>query len=219
MKSIIQEASSIEKAIKLGIAKAGNPKEFTIKILETPVYSLFGLITKRSAKIALYFSQSAYSHEQPSRSPNTFTKQPIPQRPLPQRTPRTEQPRYQQREQASSMQTAPTGPRTRVPQQYTQRPEQYETPMQPDQLWNEEIAIYCKTWLTNVLGSMGFSNVTFTIQPQMYYLRVTLSQSLIENQQEEKHLFSSLSLLMLETAKRKFKTRLHGGKVIVTKNV
>jgi hypothetical protein len=56
MKSIMEEASSISKAIDQAWNRAGKPTEFTVKILETPERNLFGLTTK-SAKIALFFDE------------------------------------------------------------------------------------------------------------------------------------------------------------------
>ncbi len=56
MKSIMEEASSISKAIEQAWHRAGNPAEFSIKVLETPERNLFGL-TVKSAKIALFFDE------------------------------------------------------------------------------------------------------------------------------------------------------------------
>lgn len=63
MKSIVQEASSIAKAIERGLEKAENPRDFSVKILEYPEKNFFGLTTK-PAKIALYFDdKSRKPHE------------------------------------------------------------------------------------------------------------------------------------------------------------
>ena len=55
MKSIMEEASSIIKAIEKGWISAGQPKEFTVKILEEPQRNFIGM-TVRSAKIGIFFS-------------------------------------------------------------------------------------------------------------------------------------------------------------------
>ena len=57
MKSIIEEASSISKAIENGWLKAGKPKEFSVKIFEEPKKNFFG-ITIKSAKIGIFFSDN-----------------------------------------------------------------------------------------------------------------------------------------------------------------
>lgn len=62
MKSVIQEASSIAKAVEQGWEKAGKPKEFSIKILEEPLKNFFGF-TKRSAKVALFFDDAKQHHQ------------------------------------------------------------------------------------------------------------------------------------------------------------
>ena len=54
MKSIIEEASSIVKAIEAAWIRAEKPHEFSVKIFEEPEKNFFGMVTK-SAKIALIF--------------------------------------------------------------------------------------------------------------------------------------------------------------------
>lgn len=63
MKSIVQEASSVAKAIEKGLEKVGNPRDFSIKVLEYPEKNFFGLTTK-PAKIAVYCDdKQRKSHE------------------------------------------------------------------------------------------------------------------------------------------------------------
>lgn len=54
MRSIIQEASSVTKAIELGWVKAGKPREFNIRVYEEAEKNFFGFTTKQ-AKIAIFF--------------------------------------------------------------------------------------------------------------------------------------------------------------------
>lgn len=56
MKSIIEEASSISKAIEKAWIHAGKPREFSIKVFEEAKVSFLGF-TKQSAKIALMFDE------------------------------------------------------------------------------------------------------------------------------------------------------------------
>jgi hypothetical protein len=57
MKSIVEEASSIAKAVEKGWVRAGKPQEFSVKIFEEPEKNFFGLTTK-PAKIAIVFAQA-----------------------------------------------------------------------------------------------------------------------------------------------------------------
>lgn len=54
----MEEASSIAKAIETAWNRAGQPTEFTIKVLELPQTSFFGLKTSKSAKVAFFFNEA-----------------------------------------------------------------------------------------------------------------------------------------------------------------
>lgn len=64
MKSIIQEASSIVKAIEKGWIAAGKPKEFSIRIYEEPKKNFIGL-TVQSAKIGIFFEEKKIETPKP----------------------------------------------------------------------------------------------------------------------------------------------------------
>lgn len=53
----MEEASTISKAIENAWNRAGQPQEFTVKILEHPKTTFFGLKTEKSAKIAFFFNE------------------------------------------------------------------------------------------------------------------------------------------------------------------
>lgn len=55
MKSIIQEGSSVVKAVEKAWQEAGKPQEFTIKIFEEAVKNFIGMTTK-PAKIGIFFN-------------------------------------------------------------------------------------------------------------------------------------------------------------------
>lgn len=54
MKSIIQQASSIAKAIEQGWNKAGKPNSFSIKIFEHPEHNFLGM-SRKPAKIGIFY--------------------------------------------------------------------------------------------------------------------------------------------------------------------
>jgi len=56
MKSLMEEASSISKAIEKGWLNAGKPAEFTIKVYEEAEKNFFGMTTK-PAKIGIFFTE------------------------------------------------------------------------------------------------------------------------------------------------------------------
>lgn len=57
MKSLIEEATSVEKAIEKAWARAGKPHTFSVKIFEEPETNFFGFLTKKSAKVGIFFDE------------------------------------------------------------------------------------------------------------------------------------------------------------------
>ena len=78
MKSIIEEASSIAKAVERGWEKAGKPKEFTVKIFEEAKRNFIGYTTQ-SAKVGIFFQEIAEKTVDPIRSNQN---KPVQRRPL-----------------------------------------------------------------------------------------------------------------------------------------
>ena len=71
MNSIVQEASSIAKAVEAAWTKAGKPQKFSVRIFEEAEKNFFG-ITSKPAKIALLFEkkdviQHATTNEKPQK--------------------------------------------------------------------------------------------------------------------------------------------------------
>ena len=89
MKSIIQEAASVVKALEKAWLDAGKPKEFSVKIFEEPEKNFFGM-TVKSAKIGIFFKELVKKRERPrprteTRPPRTFeTKKPFEKKITPQ---------------------------------------------------------------------------------------------------------------------------------------
>lgn len=71
MKSIIEEASSIAKAVEQAWERAGKPLEFSIKIFQLPQKNFFGF-TKVSAKIGIFFGETQQG-EKPTRPQRVIT--------------------------------------------------------------------------------------------------------------------------------------------------
>lgn len=64
MKSLIEEASTITKAVEKAWVRAGKPVEFTIKVFEEPKYNFLGMTTK-SAKVAIFFKSTDFEASTP----------------------------------------------------------------------------------------------------------------------------------------------------------
>ncbi len=212
MKSVMQEASSLIKAIEQGWIKAGQPQEFSIKILEEPQKNFIGM-TIRSAKIALFFDEKplgkAVEQAHKARPQNGQREYERP-KPVQRQQPPKEMP-----EAKIEIKVAQEGS---VEEQQAQKT-RAQKPTQQRQLpilWTESMVHQAQAWLSETLANMNLGHITFTIEPQQFYLRITLSDHLLQDRDKEKQLLASFATLLLETLKHAFKTGLRGHKIVLT---
>lgn len=209
MKSIIQEASSIAKAVEQGWVKAEKPAEFTVKILEESQKNFLGLTT-RPAKIALFFGGKNLQKQEPARQRSQAQPAPRPQREV-TREPRVErEQRTRQPEPVVRQERVERTERTEVAPKVLPQKKQYEPQWTPVMVENTQ------EWLTKTLALANLSHVQFTIAPQNFHLRITFNQHLLEDRDKEKQLLASFATLILEMLKRSFKTGLRGHKIVLT---
>lgn len=220
MKSVIHEASSIIKAIDQAWEKAGKPTDFSVKILEEAQKNFLGF-TKRSAKIALFFDREVGQ-------PKGFRKQA--ERPVTPMRRGTEQhkgapiaPGAAQSDMHARDASKSTRPgreqpaRPAVQAETAKKPvvEQQKPAKQFNPLWNDAMVTYVKSWLTDTLADMNMSSVRFTVEPSRFHLNITFSQPLLAEEAQERKLFASFALLILESLKHHFKIGLHGHKIVL----
>ncbi len=209
MKSIIQEASSIAKAVEEGWMKAQKPQEFSVKILEQAEKNFIGFTTK-SAKIAIFFSEALPA------------KMPEKQRPHHKNTP----PQQQSKPVVNKQQ--PTGTARPAQQQdkyladksknnnVALQPTETSKKKQFEPLWNQAMVTRTEQWMRDALQNSNNEHIQFTVEPQKFHLRITLSAPILPDQDKEKQLLASFSALILETLKRLFKLSLRGHKIVLT---
>lgn len=140
----MEEASSISKAIENAWNRAGQPQEFSVKILEHPKTTFFGLKTSKSAKIAFFFNEVVQkSREHPAQrqpqqrplAPNKPGHDNTPRRPLNQARP--ERPDRQDRAERPERNERTEGrhdhrrQETQQDQPHPRRPERTERPERP----------------------------------------------------------------------------------------
>lgn len=193
MKSIVQEGSTVLKAVEKALQIAGNPREFTVKVLEEPQKNFFGMTT-RSAKISLLFDtviQKVYKTE----------KQQVEQ-------PKTEKKRFEQREQKPEKQRP-----TRTP-----KPPKAQKPKLDGQtFWTDTMVEMAKNWLKSTISKMDHVPVDFETDINRYYLRVTFDQPLHSDEEKERQIFRSFSYLILQSLRTKLQRPLRGFKVVLTR--
>ena len=194
MKSIIQEASSIAKAVEQAWAYAGQPAEFTIKILEMPHKNFLGFTT-RAAKVAFFFDLHP-SLKTPSLAPKPKHKAP---------------PRKVDTSKAVQAPALKTPPERELPKPKPVSP--FKREYKP--LWNPAMIKYVQEWVQETLNIMNLSNITFSVEPSNFHLRITFNQKVLSETAQEKKLFASFACLIIESLKRTFKTGFRGHKIVL----
>lgn len=192
MKSLMEEASSISKAIEKGWTNAGKPKEFTIKVYEEPQKNFIGM-TVRPAKIGIFFTE-------PKQQPVSEGRPRVKQKPL-------QQPR--------ALEKVAKEPR-REPKPLEERPLPKKSQEDLGPIWSDDMVTSTKDWVQEMLRHMGFGHVPFTIEPQRFHLKINFGQDLVADKEKQKHLFAVFSGLLLTMLKRQCKRPLRGYKIVLT---
>lgn len=202
MKSIIEEASSVAKAIEKGWTEAGKPQEFSVKVFEEATKNFIGMTTK-SAKIAIFFDQRTPVIGE---RPKAATSSPA------QRTAR----RAPARESAKP--TRAPAPKRQEP---TPKPRPSLRPTQPQEprvreTWNDEMISLAKTWVTDTIALIGKKDAPFTIEASNYYLKIQFDAPLFENPDKDRAVFRSFAYLIMQSLRNKFKKSFRGFKVVLS---
>ena len=204
MKSIMEEASSISKAVEQAWNRAGKPQEFKIKIFEEPVRNMLGFTTK-PAKIAFFYEeiveQAKKTHQPQIKRPNPLApnhNQPVERN---QERPRQQQP------QAQAKQTPPHAPK---PQQQQQQSRQ-----RPMAIWEEDLVALVSTWIKSTLPLMGFGETNFTTTASQNVLHVSFSSPFTPDEGRERMLLSSFAHLIMLAVRHQAKRHIGNLKIVL----
>jgi hypothetical protein len=224
MKSIIEEAPSILKAIEKAWVRAGNPREFSVKIFEDAQKSFFGLTTAKQAKVGVFFEIEpiqADAHKQDSH------KQHLQQ-------PRTkEEPRHPAFAKASSYAGAsadrPAGKYVQqsyrdddaVPFVPHQPAGQAPVPQMSEQkkhriVWNDEMLTAVSQWLKELLAISNLDSQQPTLTVLDNRLVILFEKPLFDDSAKASDLYRSLSYLLIGMVRSKFKKDFRFLKIVLT---
>lgn len=233
MKSLMEEASSVAKAIEKCWLRAGKPQEFTVKVFEEPQKNFIGLTTK-PAKIGLFFEPSSIKavESKDKRLDTNRSHRPMPQRSLKEEVAfefqKNNTPQKQQPQKRFSHADRPLGNKSQEKSSSTfERPldknKPYKNEVSPSKEsiftspWNDDLTLAAKDWIKQSLQVMGYDQ-NFNAQVDRYALRVTFIKPLTQNGEKEKMLFRSWSFLLMQALRQKYKRPLKGLKIILMSN-
>jgi predicted RNA-binding protein Jag len=227
MKSIIEQASSIMKAIEKAWDQADKPKEFSIKIFEKEEKNFFGM-TSKPAKIGIFFTDKPTTHDKPAAKPrqeirecrDELKQQPQKQAPA-QQTAKPQQARPEQsRIERAAPHTAPkkaAQPRTQTPSADNNNQIQpaAEKTRRTTATWNDTMINTTQSWLKKTLSLMGMNTITFSTEVAGKNLKLTFNTPLIADVMHEKQLFRSFAHLIMSSLRNQYKQEIKDLKVIL----
>lgn len=205
MKSILQEASSIERAIDKAWNEAGKPKEFTIKILDQGERNFLGL-TRRPAIVSILYKpeKSTYHQQKPRRDRDKNSSSGRTRGRRNENGVRQERSNngYEvaNRSAATSRETSHSSPR------------RYEDPVSWNSQWKKSVV----NSLKDLLKHMGIKTGFTTEVTEERLLTITFKSPLMQEEEEQRMLFASLSYLSIQLLKREYKNRFTGFRIVVT---
>jgi len=237
MKSIIEEASSILKAIEKAWARAGNPTEFSVKIFEDSQRNFFGM-TSKNAKVGVFFEIEpicADGTRQPTQGSKSedvkHKKQPHIQhreKPLlrqgsegqsPLRSSQSETGRVTTSSENSIKQVS-GHTQSRSDQPYTE-PSTVPEVMQERKkrvAWNDDMLTAVSMWLNDLLkaSNLGSHQPTLTVLDNR--LIILFATPLLDDPAKVSDLYRSLSYLLIGMIRSKFKKEFRFLKIVLTDN-
>ncbi len=189
MKSIVQQAASITKAIEKAWQRSGCPRNFSVKVLEPGKKNFFGFVSS-PAKIAFLFDEKTIAQkEKPKRKERIKKSRVSEQRP---KAARFQQKNYEK--------PAPTREPQQVPQQMGFDPEM------------EKVA---SRWLSELMALAGHKHIAFKTDARGSYIKFTFEKPLYENIEQQRQLFRNCAFLLMQTLRNTFKRKLRGCKIIL----
>lgn len=204
MKSIIEEASSITKAIESAWKRADQPNEFSIRIFEMPQKNMFGFTTK-SAKIGIFYDEGKKNHDKYHHA-----------QPQAQQAPQQNHvPRERVAKQPQQPVVAKEKEPVKQPQPQPQTPKPKRVDAEQSEPWNKDMVNFTEEWLNSLVGKLNVDK-TFTLTPERYHLKITFNKPVFEDENKNRAFFRNCAHLLLQSIRNKFKRPLKGFKIVLT---
>jgi len=221
MKSLMEEASTLVKAIENAWNRAGKPQEFTVKILEYPETGFLGLTTVKSAKVALFFTESAKPEAprqrrepqvRPIRNDRINTSS-TPRPPRQERPPQRDNRRDQQRPYDRSHYANRDESRSVNPER-SERPA-YQEPREERPSWTTDMVNAAQEWLKETLVLTGLAEAAIKAHVSQGFLKLIVDRPVADDPRQEEMLLKSWANLAFDAVQEKYKQPLRGLRLVV----
>src|SRR5438105_10056047 len=231
MKALIEEASSIAKAIEKAWERAGNPQSFSIKIFELPEKNFIGMTTKY-AKVGLFFEEkytnavnkvvSTIKKEVEQSSARLGPKQPKQnQKYQPETTreqsqiPFSKERKNERATDQRQIQRNKPAERSSVNAQPPVEVNAAEGTPITATTWQPEMLTAVQHWLRKTLDLIELSNVDFTMHDDKQLLKINFDSPLVGNELKESIIYKNISYLVMTSLRAHFKSDMKNLKIVL----
>lgn len=206
MRSILQEASSIPKAIGRAWNDAGMPEEFTIKVFDAGEKNFLGF-TKRPAVVSIVFDP----RKSTQKIQNETSKFERDDRGDIERQPYSDKrrsDRFNGGGRQGSGYRRPYNNEKRYDDSRYDRSDDYNRrgEYQDGALWNDEAVEDVRRWLKELTSIMNIA-IPFTAYADNHLLRIEFEKPACDVPSDERMLFSSFAYILMQFLKRKHKRK------------
>jgi predicted RNA-binding protein Jag len=236
---MIQEGSTIAKAIDKAWQDAGKPSEFTIKIMQTEERNFFGMVRK-PAVVSIVYEPRNVQDGKPSRATRPESRESrgrergqegrrhsFDHKNYEQKSHEPRQQREQQREAREARvarEAKNEHKEALIQEQHLQRQQQRSVaPRDTAQMdegretWSQPQVEQIAAWLKDILGAMQIAT-PFGVSVERTMLRIEFKERVLESADEEHLFFSSLVAILMQFLRHKEKKRLGGLRISICAN-
>ena len=195
MKSMLQEASSVAKAIDQAWQESGKPKEFSLRVLQEPVKNFFGFVKKPAIVSIIYDPRKHTTSSQGAKgrtAEHTKHKQQS-------RSPRKEQGAHRSKEQQSWS---------------SNEVQEAKKPVEERSVWTDSYIELIGDWLRGMLKEMNVA-AKFGIALERGLLKIQFDKPVLASEESERILFASFVSLLLQFLRRHEKKKLRGLRLVI----
>ncbi len=210
MKSILHEAPTILKAIEKAWLDSGKPLEFTVHIHEQGEKNFLG-ISKRPAIVSITYEPKSQEFRRQHKAPERREQQPLVRAQKPQ------QPERGRRDQRPDLKPKKEFPeRTQQPtQQQAWQPTMQKSQQPHDEFWTNELVDDIKVWFKE-MGTLLDVTTAYDHKIDRRMMQIIYQDNILPTPEDERQLFISMSYLLMQFLKKKYKKKLRGYHLVIT---
>lgn len=227
MKSLVEEAQTVGKALEKAWERAGMPTSFTVTVYETPEYGFLGFV-KKNAKIGLVFNDNEHKNPENTKKKKHDTydmQKKAKQKPIENKANQNHEKHKdsvgdEQKDNLFKSKTATANTNEKAHgtshMNVAVIPE-HSVAATSSFTWTDTMTNHVKTMVQDGLRLMGKETVAFSLQPEATILKVIFYGELVQHQAEQVAFFKNFAHLIVVSLRVHFKTEFKNLRLVLAR--